>query len=456
MKQIYFFVISLLLFGASVNALGQIIIESESLQDTIVSEPVKVNTLELQEKIQSLPEDSSIPYWVRKLMVREPDLHYFGIGMSVNSISEADDNARIEFSKSLEVQVDVQVKHEISEKGRKVTEAFDMKNMVMSKMILRGIYITERWQDPDGKKFYSLIQVNRNDYNKLIQEEIEREVARQEAMNRYEEKKRLEELRHKESLVKLEKDKTELALKEKQQKDDLREAKKKRKKDHMDHIMRTYGQYNTFQPHYRLADMNNAEINSFKHSISIKGSLNRPGFAGADYGLSMWNLVGFSFMTSMHDGRLNRQDATLKLKLLDGVGKMYRISAALSFSQYLSELPSIHKFRDFKTISLSPEFTLGGMVNMSVPRIYSTLCLQADKRRISLGMISHPLFMHLDEHLGVFFQIDYYPQPFFRNPYNDKWQIQPGFQFMVLPNRFYATLAYEDNHLFNLNLDIHF
>ena len=257
-------------------------------------------------------------------------------------------------------------------------------------------------------------------------------------------------------MVKLEKDKTELALKEKRQKDDLREAKKKRKQDHINHVMRTYGHYNTFQPHYRLADMNNAEISSFRNSVSIKGSLNHPAFVSATYGLNMWDLVGFSFMASMHDGGLNRQDATLKLKLLNGVGKMYRISAALSFSQYLSELPVIHKFRDFKTISLSPEYTVGGMVNMSVPRIYSTFCLQTDKRRISLGIISHPFFMHLDEYVGVFFQIDYFPRSFYRNPYNDKWQIQPGFQFMVLPDRFYATLAYEDNHLFNLALDIHF
>lgn len=456
MKQMNYILISLLLFNVAVRGYSQEMSESQSPQDTVIYEPVRVNPAELQKKIQAIPEESSIPHWVRELKVKDPDRYYFGIGKSVNSVAEADDNARVEFSKSLEVQVDAQVKHEISEKGRKVTEAFDMKNTVMSKMILRGIYITDRWQDPDGKNFYSLIQVNRNDYNKLIQEEIDREAVRQEAMNRFEEKKRLEELRHKESLVKLEKDKTELALKEKKQKDDLREAKKKRRKDHMDHVMRTYGQYNTFQPHYRLADMNNAEISSFKHTISLKGSLNRPGFVGASYGYNLWNLVGLSFMTSMHNGRLNRQDATLKLKLLNGVGKMYRISAALSFSQYMSDLPVIHKFRDFKTISLSPEYTLGGMVNMSVPRLYSTFCLQADKRRISLAMVSHPLYMHLDEYVGVFFQIDYFPRSFYRNPYNDKWQIQPGFQFMVLPDRFYATLAYEDNHLFNLNLDVHF
>ncbi len=455
MKQLNCVLILMLLFGISVTTYGQDMSDSQSLQDAVIYEPATIDTADRQKKNLSLPEEPSIPYWVRELKVNDPARHYFGIGMSTNAVSEADDNARIEFSKSVEVQVDAQVKQEISEKGRKVTEAFDMKNTVMSKMILRGIYITDRWQDPDGKKFYSLIQVNRDDYNKLIQEEIEREAARQEAMNRYEEKKRIEELRHKESLVKLEKDQTELALKEKKQKDELREAKKKHKQDHIDHVMRTYGQYNTFQPHYRLADMKNAEISAFKHSISVKGSLNHPGFVSADYGLSMWNIVGISLMMSMDDERLDRQDATIKLKLLNGVGKMYRVSAALSFSQYINELPVIYKFRDFETISLSPEYTLGGMVNVSVPRLYSTVCFQADKRRISLGMISHPLFMHLDEYVGVLFQVDYFPRPFYRNRYNDKWQIQPGFQFMVLPDRFYATIAYEDNHMINLGLDIH-
>jgi hypothetical protein len=67
-------------------------------------------------------------------------------------------------------------------------------------------------------------------------------------------------------------------------------------------------------------------------------------------------------------------------------------------------------------------------MNVSIPNLYSTACLQ----------------------------VDYYPQPFFRNPYGDKWQLQPGIQFMVLLDKLYTTLAYEDNHLFNLNLDIHF
>jgi hypothetical protein len=96
------------------------------------------------------------------------------------------------------------------------------------------------------------------------------------------------------------------------------------------------------------------------------------------------------------------------------------------------------------------------MMNVSIPNLYSTACLQADKRRVSLGWIVHPLYMHLEEHVGVFVQVDYYPQPFFRNPYGDKWQLQPGIQFMVLLDKLYTTLAYEDNHLFNLNLDIHF
>jgi hypothetical protein len=122
----------------------------------------------------------------------------------------------------------------------------------------------------------------------------------------------------------------------------------------------------------------------------------------------------------------------------------------------LSELPRIRGFDELKEISLHPEYTLGGMINMSVPRFYSTVCLQVDKRRVLFGWITHPLYMHLEEYVGVFIQVDYFPHSFYRNPYQNKWQIQPGLQFMVIPNRVYTTLAYEDNYLFNLNLDLQF
>ena len=396
------------------------------------------------------------PYWVREMKIEDPEQCYFGIGMSEKSREDADDKARIEFAKMLEVQVDAQVQHQISEKGRKVSEAFQMKNTVMSKMILRGIYVSERWTDPETGKYYSLIRVNKGDYNKLIEEEVALEAARQIALNRYEEKKREETIRHQESMVKLDSAQTAVKLTEKKHKDEKREARKKRQKEHMEHIARVYGKYNTFQPHSSLADMKNAEIDPGRHSLSVKGALNRPGFVSASYSVSMFRFLNVSLTMGMHRNRLDRQDATVKFKILDGIGKIYRMSAAISFSQYLSTLPRIQDFNGLKDNSFHHEFTFGGMVNVSIPNLYSTACLQADKRRVSLGWIIHPLYMHLEEHLGVFVQVDYFPQPFFRNPYGDKWQLQPGVQFMVIPERLYTTLAYEDNHLFNLNLDIHF
>ncbi len=400
--------------------------------------------------------DQQIPYWVRNMKIEDPEECYFGIGISQESRQDADDKARVEFAKTLEVQVDARVQHEIIEKRRKASEAFSMKNTVMSKMILRGIYISERWTDPETGKFFSLIRVNKEDYNKLIEKEIALEAERHEALNRFEEKKRQEALRHKESMVKLDSAQTAIELTEKQKKDEMREARKVRQKDHIEYIYRTYGHYNRFQPHTCLADMKNAEIDPGRHTISIKGSLNRPGFVSASYAMSMFKLLNISFTMGMHEDRLDRQDATVKFKLLDGIGKIYRVSAAISFSQYMSALPRIQRFDELKEISLHNEFTVGGMVNVSIPNLYSTTCLQVDRRRVSLGWIIHPLYMHMDEHLGVFIQMDYFSQVFYRNLYGDKWQIQPGIQFMVFPEKVYATLAYEDNHLFNLNLDIHF
>ncbi len=409
--------------------------------------------------VMELPETQKAyerPVWIKEMKVLHPEKNYFGIGVSRISREDADDMARVEFSKMMEARVDARVRHEIHEKSRKISEAFTMKNTVMSKMILRGVYINERWIDPVDGTFYSLIEVNKDDYNKLIEEEIRRESARQEALNRYEEKKRAEALRHQESMVKLDSAQTAIEISEKRQKDDSREARKNRKKEHLEHIARVYGDYNRFKPHECLADMKNAEIRPGRHAFSIKGSLNRPGIVSSAYSVSFLEVLNVSLMMENHKGKAARQDLTVKLMLLNGAGKIYRVSAALSFSQYLSTLPAIKGFKEVKDISLHPEYTLGGMVNMSVPNLYSTVCLQADKRRISLGWIIHPLFMHLEEYMGVFIQADYFPQPFYRNPYDDKWQIQPGFQFMVIPGRLYATLAYEDNSLFNLNLDIQF
>ncbi len=282
------------------------------------------DTMMMVKPVMESAEDQR-PYWVREMKIEDPEAWYFGIGTSEESREDADDEARVEFSKMLEVRVDSRVQHEINEKGRKVSEAFQMKNTVMSKMILRGIYVSERWTDPESGTNYSLIRVNKNDYNKLIEEEIAREVARQAALNRYEEKKREESIRHQETMFKLDSAHTAVKLTEKQQKDEIREARNKRQKDHMEHIGRVYGEYNTFQPHTCLADMKNAEIDPGRHTLSVKGALNRPGFVSASYSVSMFRLLNLSLTMKMHRNRPDRQDATLKCRqinagfLLDGL-----------------------------------------------------------------------------------------------------------------------------------------
>lgn len=145
----------------------------------------------------------------------------------------------------------------------------------------------------------------------------------------------------------------------------------------------------------------------------------------------MFRFLNVSLTMGMHRNRLDRQDATVKFKILDGIGKIYRMSAAISFSQYLSTLPRIQDFNGLKDTSFHHEFTFGGMVNVSIPNLYSTACLQADKRRVSLGWIIHPSMCIWKNIWVSLYRLTIFPNPSSEIPMGINGNFSPVFSLWL-------------------------
>ena len=132
-------------------------------------------------------ENKDVPSWVsQRRDVRYPDLSYLiGVGVSDKDRSAADENARIDLVKQIEVELsgeETSFQFEASEKGEghyTVSEGSNVKSTITSKVDIKmtGLTISERWYDEKEKMFYSLAVLNREAASNGLGRDIDNETA---------------------------------------------------------------------------------------------------------------------------------------------------------------------------------------------------------------------------------------------------------------------------------------
>lgn len=403
----------------------------------------------------SLLFSQEIPDWAKNRRPENPGKYYFGIGVSSRSEGEADNNARIEFTRNVQTQVETMIDHQISEDKKEINEVYNRQNLVKAELSLKGINVSERYFDSANKTWYSLIQYEKDAYQNLFEEELKREAQRLKAENKALEDKKREEIRHKQEQEKIEAEKKRAELQKQKEAERLKEEKLRRQEDRRSHIQRNYGDFIGMPAFHRLLTMENAEIigNKFIQDLSLKGSVYPASFLGMKYSIH-FKVASATANFSMKSDTLLLQDAIFKLRLLEGKGEIYRSSVAIGAGQYL--LSPIN-LKDLKNSieGAKTEYTVAAFANVHIPQFHLVNSLQADFRQAKLGAAWYPFFKSMPE-LALLLELGIVWDEMWRNRHNDLFIAQPGLLFTVIPDRFFARFGYEQNEFATLNLDFQF
>ena len=115
---------------------------------------------------------SGIPDWVQHKQegnsIDDALSYYFGIGVSTESQKEADNLAREEFAKSVEVNVISLYTENIKEHNASYSENIETSTLILTDLSIKGISIQERYFDKEKKMFYSLMKLKKEDYNRIF------------------------------------------------------------------------------------------------------------------------------------------------------------------------------------------------------------------------------------------------------------------------------------------------
>lgn len=399
-----------------------------------------------------------MPDWAKNRTIDDKSNCYFGIGKSSDSEDAADDVARQEFAKSIKTHVETMMKEQIKEKNYKVDEKYERESLVKTDLSLQGITITERYHDKNAGIWYSLIKYEKDEYDKIMKAELDREIERLKKENKVNEDKRLEALRHETEITKIETAEREAELKKRREQEALKEKQLNRVKERFDFIFRNYSSFINTPAYHRLINMENAEIiggKKLRQEASVRGGFYPANFSYLKYSAN-YQVMAVSIGVHSRADSLLLEDAFVKLRLLNGQGKVYRTSVAIGFGQYIDGPLRISNLSDDLKDSVNIKYSVASYANVHIPQYYLNVSTMVDFRKASVGAVWYPFFKSMENKLGFMLEIDTYFNNYWRNRHDDAFVVSPGIQFVVIPHKFYSQIAYEQNEYFTLAIDYQF
>ena len=386
------------------------------------------------------------PFWVANRTVKNSELYYFGIGSSKESFAESDAKARLEFAMNVEVKVKGVFQQEIKEEGEDFYNKTKISNELVSNVSLKGITITSRYSDT---VYYSLIQYRKTEYDSLVKLGIQQEVELIKERNKAEEEKKKEEIR-------AQRVKDSLALVQKQV--ELKAANEKMVIEEQEHLQelkqvelrkKLYGEFLLLSPPEKVVTLRNGEITHGSTAVAAKMGLGPFQVRGLYAAYSVWKFE-ISANSVWKNKEVDQQEAFFKIQILPGVGEYYKTTLAIGASQAVGLISdSGYSFERSKY-----SFFISG--NVAVPELYySYISFYGDKRKIAVGINSHPFFKTFKNHIGFMLDIHIIPDKDFRDIYGDAFMIQGGIRLHASENL--STLfAYEGHERFMLTLEFQF
>lgn len=390
------------------------------------------------------------PDWVKSLNIENPEHYYFGIGQSDNSREEADDQARVAFAKNVSVSVESMTKSFLAESNQEIRDEFEEQSKVSADIKLRGISISQRWEDKENKKYYSLIKYKKEVYRKIYQNELKNELEQLKQKNLVKEKERQEKIRHDAEMAKLKAAQKEKELQQQREKDRLEEQERRVDREHEQHLWATRGNFIKMPAPVKMLDLRNAEIGSKNHEVSVSAALGPFDLGRAGYSF-YWKYLGAGFNVAKNIKTIAFQESYLKLQVLKTEKRIYHVALALGVNQLSHH---ISNFKNFGKDNIDYSLFVTG--NLSLPQLYLHSSIFVDRRKLALGFNYYPLFNQFQGKLEVILQNELIFDPDYRTRFDDQFLFQPGVRFAVDPDFFRVMVSYERNEFITFTFDLMF
>jgi hypothetical protein len=379
------------------------------------------------------------PEWVRlyQLGLALPDSgeYYIGMGSSSLTQEEADGKARQDFALSVEVCIQNEIVHEKKESDNYVREEYIESARMSSDVVLRGIAITGRYEDRAMRKYYSIIRMNKSVFDTLLATEIRRDLERKRAVNRVREEEKEEDLRSRQAFI---------ALKQKEE-----EARKKE----LELERQQYADFLSLAPPDQVIDLRNGEIARKGLTVAARMSLAPFDVQSAYIVLAFWHveISAFGYFNGdrmLKTDMLRREQASLKVQLLDRAGRIYKTS--LSFGVVAHSTVSSFGALD----SVAPTYSACVSGDVALPDVISSYVSgYADGRKACIGINSFPFPGTFKDAVSLLLQMDYVWNKAWRNRFQDPVLIQTGIRLRA-SDSFATSFAYENHEFFVFTVEM--
>lgn len=372
------------------------------------------------------------PEWVQSIKegraIQNAEKYYFGIGLG-DSFKDSDDDARTEFAKNIEIKIAESIESKRVEENFEVNEELIITNEVTTDLILRGIFVKERYYDEIEDQYFSFIQIEKHEYNRLLAEEIQLEKQRKaetleqtQQINRIEEQLKDEEIKKEETEVEYKKRLLEL----KQEKDEI-----------------NYGIYEDFlkiRPPRRVISIETACLAPTLLSADLKTTISPFKADKLDLSLRL-GYTEFIMKTFWRNKVLIGQDSAIRLQLLPNAGKIIRYS--LTGGLICPDFPNEADNKNIKEMSFSPMIT----GTLCLPMFYSFATMRISSYQIVLAEQLYYPFDYFEEMISLVGELKYNLDKDQRDKFGDAVLFQPGIHFQPT-DKLGATFSFEENHKF--------
>jgi len=388
-----------------------------------------------------LSQDVEKPDWVKLIQqgLTLPDTIdcYFGIGSSKLAQDDADAKARQEFSLNIEAKVQTTISRNVQETDNVLRDEYSATAKVSSDVVLRGISITARYEDKVVKQYYALIQIHKSEFDTLLVTEIRRDLERKKAENRMNEEKRTEELRSRQAALDL-----------KKQEEETRREEAELEKEQFEDFL------NLKAPE-EVVDLRNGEISRKGCTVALKTALSPFEVQSAYCSLAVWRFELFANAYFHSDkflksDMLDREQASLKIQLLEQAGPFYKTSLAFGVVGY-SDVSSVGALD-----SVRPTYSLFVGGDVALPTVlYSYASVYVDGRKASVGWNCFPFPGNVGDGVSILVQMDYVWNDEWRDRFSDPILFQTGIRFRA-SDAFATSFTYEGHEFLVFSIEMGF
>ena len=386
---------------------------------------------------------------------------FFGVGSSNKNQKEADFAARLEFASNVETRVEISYKEIVSVNNGQKDYNLEINTQVRTELSLKGVAITEKWQDPELLTYYSLIIIPRDEYAVILEQNIKEEITLRKT-RLAQERARVEAEAEQQRLVALEEqnqlEQESIALEEVRRLEELKQQRRAVQRQ-------KYRQFLDKTPQAQLIGFRNSQLSPTVQRYGFSMGIT-PGitpFEAAQiiqrisFGYTFFQFLEISGETTLLDSdgsfRWASQELGAKIRLLNGAGELIKMSLAAGGKFIFFDLETL-LFESGEVEQMSTFYCSGVL---SFPMIlYSHLSFYAGADRVAAGITSHPLFFLFSDSIGFIGEVNYlFDDRLRRDAYHNGWLVQCGLRFKTAET-LATTLSWVDHGKFVLSVDLCF